>query len=658
VGRQGAASELVEASVTVQTTYPGVYVVERPSGAHAISGVSTSVTAFVGAARRGPTGQPVRVFSVQDYVRAFGPAWDEGRPMGHAVAMFFANGGGEAVVVRVQGNGPAAAATLRTAGGSPADTLVVTASAPGSWANRGTGGGVDVVVDTATTSNPADLFTLRVRRHDVDRSGQEVVVQEEVFADLSMAPASPRFVLAALRTSALLTAAAAASPPAAGAAGSSTGGSAITSNVTFSAANNVLRVVIDHGPPVDVTLFAAATSGAGTTSKSLSDIRTELNGLLGTRGVDVTTSGNKLVLTSQRTGADSAVAVVPAPSGDASQSLALGRVWGGAEVSAAAAMRPAPATVPLVGGVDVPPTAADVVPASGTGGVFALRQLDVPRFNLLCLPDLTTDDDTALAGALALCRQERAFLIADSRRGGYGPGTTPPALTNLRPGGAHGAVYFPRVTLAETPPGGVTRLLDLPASGAVAGVFARTDATRGVWKAPAGREAGLVGISGLAAPSDGTPVDDVLSGQYNPRGINVLRTFPGAGTVVWGARTLAGSDNGPLDARYVPVRRLTDHIATSLYLGTAFAVFEPNDEVLWGQLRAAVTAFLRTLHRQHAFAADTAAGESASFFVTCDATVNPSSEVDLGRVNVVVGFAPLKPAEFVVVTITQMQGER
>ena len=104
----------------------------------------------------------------------------------------------------------------------------------------------------------------------------------------------------------------------------------------------------------------------------------------------------------------------------------------------------------------------------------------------------------------------------------------------------------------------------------------------------------------------------------------------------------------------MPVRRLTDYIASSLYLGTQFAVFEPNDPDLWAQLRLAVGTFMRGLFRQGAFQQSEKRAESDSFFVICDETVNPQSEIDLGRVNVVVGFAPLKPAEFVVITITQI----
>ena len=225
----------------------------------------------------------------------------------------------------------------------------------------------------------------------------------------------------------------------------------------------------------------------------------------------------------------------------------------------------------------------------------------------------------------------------------------PPALGSLTALGEHGALYYPRLVQTEGRPGGQIAELDLPPSGAVAGVFARTDSDRGVWKAPAGLEAGLVGFTRLSETTG-----DAESGLLNPKGVNVLRTLPAAGTVVWGARTLRGDDSLSSEFKYVPIRRLTSFIASSLYIGTASATFEPNDPDLWAQLRLAVGTFMRGLFRQGAFQQSSKRAEADSFFVTCDETNNPQSEIDLGRVNVLVGFAPLKPAEFVIVSITQI----
>ena len=297
-------------------------------------------------------------------------------------------------------------------------------------------------------------------------------------------------------------------------------------------------------------------------------------------------------------------------------------------------------------------TADDIVPASGSGGVYALASLRFPRFNILCLPGLVSDDVTQIGLALTYCKNERAFLVVDSPPAAFAAIPAEPRRARRRGGRARGAL-LPEAPGHRGDPGG-SRTRNIPACGAVAGVMARIDTSRGIWKAPAGLEAGITGISDLANPAGAPPVDDNLSGLLNPHGINVLRSFPAAGIVVWGARTLKGDDALTSDFKYIPVRRLTDYIASSLYLGTQFAVFEPNDPTLWGQLRLAVGTFMRGLFRQGAFQQSEKRAESDSFFVTCDASVNPQSEIDLGRVNVVVGFAPLKPAEFVVITITQI----
>jgi phage tail sheath protein FI len=350
------------------------------------------------------------------------------------------------------------------------------------------------------------------------------------------------------------------------------------------------------------------------------------------------------VLTSKKSGLDSAVVVGLIGTGDASEELGLGVARGGAEVSGSAPYRPGtPASVPLDTGSDGATVgAAQIVSLSAGEGMLALDQRDFPRFNLLCLPGVTTADTASLSTALDYCRRQRAFLLVDPQPGANAA-QIKTAANLLRPQGAHGAVYWPRLMTADAGPEG------FGAGGAVAGVIARTDASRGVWKAPAGLDAGVAGILALTAMTN----DDV-SGDLNPLGLNVLRTFPGAGPVVWGTRTLAGSDILASDSKYVPVRRLTDYIASSLYLGTQFAVFEPNDPDLWAQLRLTVGAFMRGLFRQGAFQQSEKRSESDSFFVVCDASVNPQSEIDNGRVNVVVGFAPLKPAEFIIITITQI----
>ena len=185
--------------------------------------------------------------------------------------------------------------------------------------------------------------------------------------------------------------------------------------------------------------------------------------------------------------------------------------------------------------------------------------------------------------------------------------------------------------------------------GAVAGVFARTDAQRGVWKAPAGLDAGVVGVAALAVK-----LTDGDSGDLNQLGVNALRTFPVGGSVIWGSRTLEGADQRASEWKYIPVRRTALFIEESLFRGTTWVVFEPNDEPLWAQIRLNVGAFMQTLFRQGAFQ-----GRSPrdAYFVRCDKDTTTQDDVNRGIVNVLVGFAPLKPAEFVVVTIQQLAGQ-
>ena len=185
--------------------------------------------------------------------------------------------------------------------------------------------------------------------------------------------------------------------------------------------------------------------------------------------------------------------------------------------------------------------------------------------------------------------------------------------------------------------------------GAVAGVFARTDTTRGVWKAPAGLDATLGGVPQLSVA-----LTDMEIGELNMLGVNCLRTMPAAGRVVWGSRTLVGDDRLTSDWKYIPVRRTALFIEESLYRATQWIVFEPNDEPLWSQIRLNIGAFMHDLFRKGAFQGIT---PKDAYFVKCDKDTTTQSDINLGIVNIVVGFAPLKPAEFVVIKLQQMAGQ-
>jgi phage tail sheath protein FI len=287
-------------------------------------------------------------------------------------------------------------------------------------------------------------------------------------------------------------------------------------------------------------------------------------------------------------------------------------------------------------------------PAAKTG-LNQLLKTDI--FNLLCvLPPQPGDalPDGVLDAALELCVTRRALLLVDP----------PAAWTTIEDAvdGAVGdppvsgdsaknaAIFFPRVSLPDPLDHGAAKAF--PPSGAMAGVMARTDAQRGVWKAPAGIDASLNGARG-----PDVHMTDLENGRLNPLGVNCIRRFPLIGTVSWGSRTMRGADALADQWKYIPVRRLALFIEESLFRGTKWVVFEPNDEPLWSSVRLNVGAFMSSLFRQGAFQGRTA---REAYLVKCDKENNPQNDIDRGIVNILVGFAPLKPAEFVLIHIQQL----
>jgi phage tail sheath protein FI len=289
-------------------------------------------------------------------------------------------------------------------------------------------------------------------------------------------------------------------------------------------------------------------------------------------------------------------------------------------------------------------------------GLYALDKADL--FNLLCLPADTLGDSAQIdpavyQRAMDYCQKRRAMLIVDppaawdkdpinaaaaAAKGLNGLGLNGPGARNA-------ALYFPRVDMPD-PITGLT--IRAAPCGLVAGVMAATDSQRGVWKAPAGIDAALNGISGLSVN-----LTNDENGELNQLGINCLRNFPIYGKIVWGARTLRGADQLADEYKYIPVRRLALYIEESLFRGTQWVVFEPNDEPLWAQIRLNVGAFMHNLFVKGAFQGQTPA---AAYFVKCDKDTTTQNDIDLGIVNIRVGFAPLKPAEFVVLQIQQIAG--
>ena len=305
---------------------------------------------------------------------------------------------------------------------------------------------------------------------------------------------------------------------------------------------------------------------------------------------------------------------------------------------------------------------ADLDEAAFTGGtneadkkgLYALKKADI--FNLLCIPPLAPPGEDGdlpqglIDDALTYCGERRAMFLIDA------PGTwntkdaakTGMGTSAIGAENRNGAIFFPRLCLPN--PLKDNRIQDFAPCGAVAGVFARTDGQRGVWKAPAGQDAILNGVPRLSVA-----LNDPEIGELNPLGLNCLRQMAGSSSrVVWGSRTRVGADRRADEWKYIPIRRLALFLEESLYRGTQWVVFEPNDEPLWASIRLNVGAFMHSLFRKGAFQGGS---PRVAYLVKCDAETTTEDDRNRGIVNIIVGFAPLKPAEFVVIKIQQLAGQ-
>src|SRR6266566_2703028 len=541
----------------VNPTYPGVYLEEIPSGVHTITGVATSITAFIGRASRGPVNHAVTITSFSDFERSFGGLGVD-YLTSYAVSDFFLNGGSQAVMVRLDSGGTAASLDLHTGSASPPEVFTLVAASPGSWGNN-LMAAVDHDTKDAHDPNPDfSLFNLTVTEFD---PVTKQTLNTEKFLNVSILDTNPLYVPRVLRDT-----------------------------------SNLVRV--QKKPPDQIT--------------------------------DPT---DPWIVPSVRP-----------------------------EVTAPPALVASPPAVPLAstgsGGVDgANLTDEDYLGSqSDKTGMFALEQADL--FNLLCIPPDSRGGNTSAnvyQHALSYCVSRRAMLIVDSPSAWSTDSsflsTARDKLTNdLGLSGTdarNAALFYPRVK--ESDPLRNGQIDTFVPCGIIAGVMARTDTQRGVWKAPAGLDAALTGTQALEVN-----LTDRENGLLNPLGINCLRSFPVFGRIVWGSRTLRGADVLADDYKYIPVRRLALYIEESLYRGTQWVVFEPNDEPLWAQIRLNVGAFMHGLFRQGAFQGQK---PSDAYFVKCDKETTPQDQINLGIVNIVVGFAPLKPAEFVVIKLQQMAGQ-
>lgn len=413
------------------------------------------------------------------------------------------------------------------------------------------------------------------------------------------------------------------------------------------ATHTSLRISLDgYGPDV-VDLGSAAAAGANLAAK-LGDMASRLQAAVRAlkpgnpayANFTATATATTLVLASGSRGAGSAIAVSAAPANDLAAGLHL---------LAGAVLSTPPTDAFLGGGTETPYGPADVYPAfigsrANREGLYALEDADL--FNILVMPGIT--DPGVLADAASYCEERRAFFIVDSPPTATTVATMVTAASGTElPKSDHAAVYFPWTYVADPLKNGKPRLT--PPGGTMAGLYARTDGNRGVWKAPAGTDANLAGVQSTAVP-----MTDGENGSLNPLGVNCLRTFPVYGAIAWGARTLRGADQMASEYKYVPVRRLALYIEESLYRGTQWVVFEPNDEPLWAQIRLNIGAFMNGLFRQGAFQGSS---PRDAYLVKCDRETTTQDDINRGVVNILVGFAPLKPAEFVVISIQQLAGQ-
>jgi phage tail sheath protein FI len=345
-----------------------------------------------------------------------------------------------------------------------------------------------------------------------------------------------------------------------------------------------------------------------------------------------------LVLTSGSQGAGSSIKVFA----DGSKTLA-------SDLKLSTGIQFLPNNIYLANGAESPFTASDayniyIGNRSLRKGIYALEEVDL--FNLLCLPGIS--DSGILMDVDAYCKERRAFMIADPPQNLSAPSDMITSISGTTfPKTEYGAVYYPWIRIADPLNGGKPR--SSAPCGTIAGLYARTDSNRGVWKAPAGTEATLTGVQGVDYL-----LTDPENGTLNPLGVNCIRIFPAFGAIAWGARTLRGNDQMTSEYKYIPVRRLALYLEESLYRGLKWVVFEPNDEPLWSQIRLNVGSFMNNLFRQGAFQGMT---PRDAYFVKCDKETTTQNDINLGIVNIWVGFAPLKPAEFVILHIQQMAGQ-
>ena len=549
------------------------------------------------------------------------------------------NGGTHAIVVRVASGTSTVSWVLAASAGAVLD---VTASSPGTWANDHV-----LTVTTVDARNPDGDFNLVVNQIG---SGGPL----ETHRNLNMNPRSAQYAISVVNAASQRIRLALRGAPVFSSNGFAMGKTFVAADVA-AATDRVISETVDGNAAFRLEIPAA------TPLPDVATLRNELATLVpaalagrmavkrcNAAGVDAA-AGNFIKIESAATGASSDVTIAAGAFSGLAKAIGIGLANGGKEFPGDAQHRPVAIANAAPAALGDDGTKGGSPELIGVGAKQGLKTLyDVDLFNILSIPE--TFELAAAIGlpviqaGLDLCEKRRAFYIVDPPSS-----QTLTSVATWTSGIRHqnAATYFPAVQIADPLDG--FRPRTMAASGTLAGLYARTDSDRGVWKAPAGTDGPLRGLAGLSLV-----MNDAENGSINPQGVNALRLFSTFGILSWGARTTKGSDTDADPYKYIPVRRLALFLEETLYRGTQWVVFEPNDEPLWAQIRLNIGALMQGLFRQGAFQG---ISPREAYFVRCDRTTTTQTDINNGIVNIIVGFAPLKPAEFIVIKLQQMAGQ-
>ncbi len=637
--------------------HPGVYMEEIPSGAKPIEAVGTSVAAFVGPARKGPAGEAELIHSWDDYEKTFGPIASEKDAMGLAVSAFYLNGGKDAYIARiVSTDPPAKAATLAVdgTGTGVGKVFSIVANSVGEWGNY-------VYIRIIKASESALDFALEAGHLE-----QNTFVAEETFNNLNMNADSDKYILTQVNDASQLVTVSLEDIAAHYQNGSLTGAAMGSGAKVFQNGikdNMALGINVDGLGVKRITLDTAASFGfVGKNKEDGEKVANALKLAVQALGPQNSyknfdceyNSDNKLVLTSGISSSSSSVVVYDGDGSETDLAHFLKLDSASAPVAVHGSAKVVPKSLagvtgqgePLAGGVDGHPGSEEYKI------FFSTRLKKINDVSIIVLPGQSMPSDGSgnpvISEALAHAEETRSrMVIIDPPPGEKLDQSTKVDQIGLSTS-TYGVLYYPWVKVinpfynADSNPN-VDKILTIAPSAFAAGIWSKIDGRGGVWKTPAGRETALFGVTGTEFIVD----DD--QDQLNPLGINCIRNLPGAGVVIWGARTLSTKANP--EWRYVPVRRTAIFLEQSIYNGIQWAVFEPNDHQLWFSLRLNIDSFMSGLFHSGAFQGEKA---SDAYFVHCGLgdTMTPG-DIDRGLVIVIVGFAPLKPAEFVIIRIQQ-----